>query len=335
MRVLIIGGTKFLGYHLTKALLREGIQVTLFNRGITPDDFGNKVERVTGDRKNYKYFHETFRDAQFDAVVDLIGYDLEDIEVAEKTFRDRIGQYIFISSGQVYLITENDHFPATEEDYFNKLIPCPPGEEADYNYGLKKRQIEDFLEQVHRSRKFPSVRFRCPIIHGSHDYTLRLYSYLLRISDGNPVIFPEAGDKIIRHIYVQDVVNTIFSVLQVESTRGKVFNLAQEDVLTLTELLNLCAQIMNSSVEILEIPEKNLLEYNIPLDISPFSGRWVSYLDPTFAREEIGFQSTPLSEWLPNVISYFMEDYAGDEPGNYRFRPREIQLVNKWKQKLP
>jgi len=60
LKVLIIGGSKFLGYHLTHALLSNDIQVTLFNRGITSDDFGDSVERVVGDRREYKRFYDLF-----------------------------------------------------------------------------------------------------------------------------------------------------------------------------------------------------------------------------------------------------------------------------------
>ncbi len=327
MEALVIGGTRFLGYHLTQALLEAGFRVTLFNRGKTPDDFGEKVNRVVGDRKDYKNFYDTFRKKRYDTVIDLIGYEREDVEVAEKTFRDHVGQYIFISTGQVYLITENRHLPSREEDYFQKLIPCPPGEEQPYEYGLNKRRIEDFLTDAYQSGRFPSVRFRCPIIHGPRDYTLRLYSYLLRVRDGHPLIIPEGGNTIIRHVYVKDVVRAILSVIRIDKTIGKVYNLAQDKVLVLSEFLKLIIELMDGRNPVLEIPNKMLEDYNLPREISPFSGRWVSYLDPSLAEEDIGFSSTPVEEWLFEVIRYFTEEYSGAEPDNYRFRPTENKLT--------
>jgi len=332
MKVLIIGGTRFLGYHLTRALLRENFEVTLFNRGKTRDDFGPEIERIHGDRKDYKHFFDIFRGKKFDVVIDLIGYDLQDAIVAEEAFRDCIGQYIFISTGQVYLITENKHQPARETDYDQDLIECPEGEEAGYNYGLQKRQIEDFLVDAFQSRRFPSVRFRCPIIHGPRDYTLRLYSYLLRIADGNPLIIPEGRDNIIRHVYVADVVGAIKSAMSRESVNGQVFNLAQNEVLVLSEFVARIAGLMERKTEIIEIPPGELLANDVPLDISPFSGKWVSYLDPSLAQQTLDFHSTPLNEWLPVVIKYFMEEYSGSEPDNYRYRTSEIRLVKKWKE---
>ena len=331
MDVLIIGGTRFLGYHLVHRLLQEGVHVTLFHRGIHGDDFGDRVERILGDRKNYKKFYELFHRRRFDVVVDLIGYQPEDVEYAVKTFGDRVGQYIFISTGQVYLVTENWHQPAREEDYYQPLIECPPGEEAAYGYGVQKRACEDLLVEAHQFQHFPVVRFRCPIIQGPRDYTLRLYSYLKRILDGGPVILPEGGDKPIRHIYVQDVVEAIVSVFQVEKTRGKVYNLASEEVIPLRELIQMAARLLEKPVTVFDIPVSLLHEYAIPESISPFSGRWVSVLDPSLAREEIRFRSTPLQQWLSETIRWFVEEYDGPEPDNYRYRPKELELARFWR----
>jgi nucleoside-diphosphate-sugar epimerase len=329
MKILVIGGTRFLGYHLTHALLEGGFKVTLFNRGISPDDFGDRVIRIKGDRQNHQQFYEQFQGQKYDVLIDLIGYHPLELEVAEKTFRDHIGLYVFISTGQVYLVTENKNWPAREEDFYQPLIPCPSGEELPYEYGMKKRECELLLEERFRSRKFPAVRFRCPVIHGPRDYSLRMYSYLLRIQDGYPLIIPENGDKIIRHIYVQDVVKTILKVLPEVSVRGKVFNLAQDEVVTLSKFLTLAAALLKKEIRIVTVSQLELREHSISPDISPFSGRWVSYLDPAYARQEIGFSTTPLPQWIPEVISYFFQQYQGAPPENYQFRNKEKVYLQK------
>jgi nucleoside-diphosphate-sugar epimerase len=333
MNVLVIGGTRFLGYHLIQRLLNEGTKVVLFNRGIHPDDFGDKVERVVGDRKDYKKFYDTFHRRQFDVVVDLIGYDPDDVEVAVKTLKNNIGQYIFISTGQVYLVTKNKHLPSAEKDYYQDIIECPPGEEAAYLYGIRKRHCEDFLEEAFKFQHFPSVRFRCPIIHGERDYTLRLYSYLLRMLDENPLIIPESSDPVIRHVYVKDVVDAIFSVLQVEQTRGKVYNLASEEVLVLAEFLQLASRFVEKPLTIYKIPATILRQNEIPPEISPFSSKWISYLDPSLAQEETNFKPTPIYHWLRETIHWFMYEYDGPEPENFNNRQKEIALAEWWRRK--
>jgi nucleoside-diphosphate-sugar epimerase len=226
-------------------------------------------------------------------------------------------------------VTENTHWPAAEEDIYQPLIQCPTGEELPNDYGVKKRECELLLEERFRSRKFPALRLRCPVIHGARDYTLRLLSYLLRIQDGYPIIIPEHGDKIIRHIYVQDVVQTILKALPKSSMRGKVFNLAQDEVVMLSEFLTLIASLLNKKIKIVTVSKQQLKEHMISTDISPFSGRWVSYLDPGYARQEIGFTSTPLPNWISEVSSYFIRQYQGSLPENYQFRSKEITFLEK------
>jgi len=327
MNILLIGGSKFLGYHLTHALLDHGFKVTLFNRGLSPDDFEDRVERITGNRKDHRQFENQFHRRTFDAVIDLIGYDLEDVKICEQTFRNCIGQYIFISTGQVYLVTENNNLPAKEEDFYQKLIPCPPGEEAAYEYGIKKREIEYFLLDQNIYRNLPTVNLRCPVIHGPRDYTLRFYSYLIRIQDAHPLIIPENGDGIFRHIYVQDVVSAILKILSSSKLRGEAFNLAQKEVLRLSEFLQLIGSFLNIPLDIINIPVSELNKNNLSTDISPFSGKWISYLDPAKAERELGFQSTPVKAWIPLVTEYFFENYQGNVPDNYHHRKREIQLI--------
>jgi 2'-hydroxyisoflavone reductase len=329
MNVLVIGGSRFLNYHLTSALISAGIKVTLFNRGISPDDFGNQVSRIMGNRGDFNNFYHSLKGKHFDVVIDLIGYTPDEVEVVEKTFCNSIGQYIFISTGQVYLVTRNEHLPSRKVDIYQDLIPCPPGEEEAYDYGVNKRAIELFLEKCYKENSFPTLRLRCPIIHGPRDYTLRFYSYLLRINDGYPLFIPETGDTIIRHVYVGDVVNTIMTALHDSRYHGKVYNLAQKEVLKLSQFLELSATFLGKTVEIVKLTQKEFAQYQLPSDISPFSGRWVSYMDTDLAMRELGFMPTPPDIWIPLVARYFLEKYAGPQPDNYRNRQREIDVIDK------
>ena len=327
MKILVMGGSKFLGYHLTHALLDRGYKVSLFNRGLTSDNFQDRVERITGNRQDHRQFENFFHHKNFDAIIDLIGYNLADIKICEQIFRNRIGQYIFISTGQVYLVTENKNQPAKEEDFFQKVIDCPPGEEAAYEYGINKRAIEYFLMDQNIYRNFPSVSLRCPIIHGPRDYTLRFYSYLLRIQDKHPLIIPENGNSIIRHIYVKDVVDIILNILSRSTLRGEAFNVAQKEVCRLSDFIHLLGTYLDIPVEIRNISVSELQKYNLSEKISPFSGRWVSYIDPAKAERELEFHSTPIHKWIPRVIDHFLNNYQGKIPENYLYREREIQFI--------
>jgi nucleoside-diphosphate-sugar epimerase len=104
--ILIIGGTRFVGYQLAWRLLAAGHWVTLLNRGTRPDPFGDRVERLTADRSTPE-FARTLIGRTFDAAVDFAAYTGDDARGAIETLgQDRVGHYILISTGQVYLVRD-------------------------------------------------------------------------------------------------------------------------------------------------------------------------------------------------------------------------------------
>src|SRR6516225_3541302 len=98
MQILLIGGTRFVGYQLAWRLLAADHQVTLLNRGHMPDPFGQRVERLVVDRTTPE-FEQVLRGRSFDAVVDFAAYTGVDARQSVATFGDgRVGHYIVIST---------------------------------------------------------------------------------------------------------------------------------------------------------------------------------------------------------------------------------------------
>src|ERR687887_636556 len=120
MDVLIIGGTRFVGYLVAWRLLARGDRVTLFNRGNLPDPFGDRVRRIRGDRKR-RDFPRLLEGRRFDATVDFA-------------------------------------VPSRESDYDGPLLPHPrdPDELAEWEYGANKRACEDLLADAAKNR-FPEI----------------------------------------------------------------------------------------------------------------------------------------------------------------------------------
>src|SRR5260370_25061499 len=104
IHILIIGGTRNLVLSIAERLLESGNSVTVFNRGITPGDPPRGVERLFGDRSNPKDLQTALRNRTFDAVVDTTLYTGADTAPTIDALKDKTGHYIFISTGQVYLI---------------------------------------------------------------------------------------------------------------------------------------------------------------------------------------------------------------------------------------
>src|SRR5947209_5125046 len=103
MHVLVIGGTRFVGYYLVWRLLAAGHRVTIFSRGILPNPFGARVEHLQGDRTG-DACERLLAGRRFDATVDFAAFRGPDVARLVAALGEGLGHYVLISSGQVYLV---------------------------------------------------------------------------------------------------------------------------------------------------------------------------------------------------------------------------------------
>jgi nucleoside-diphosphate-sugar epimerase len=331
MKILIIGGTRFMGYHLTRKLLEDGHEITLFNRGIMGDDLGARVARVRGDRTDHEDFRRKLKNLSFDVAVDMLSFRAEDSLAAVRTFEGRIGHFVHISTGAVYGVTKNFPCPLREEDFNRELLPEPKGGDEEWRYGFHKRKCEEVLNEAYQRSGFPVMILRLPIVIGERDYTLRAYSYFIRIRDGKPVILPDAGLNASTHIYQGDMVKAVSSNLLNKATFGQAFNLAQEEILTVRSFVLQAAKIMQKNVEIVDIPTDVLEKMELGTDFSPYSRRRPFILSVEKAKRILGYISTPLETWLRRTIFWFEKEYEGGPPQNYAFRDRELAVLSRYR----
>lgn len=334
MRVLIIGGTRLVGYALTWRLIAAGARVTLLNRGLTPDPFGDRIERLVADRTTPD-FAEVLAGRSFDATVDFVAYVADDAHHVVATLgRKRTGHYIFISTGQVYLVREGcpkpPQKPLREEDYEGSIMARPeaPSERAQWDYGVGKRQCEDVLTEAWQKRRFPATRIRIPMVNGERDYDRRLEGYLARMLDGGPILLPDGGKNAVRHVYAGEVARAIAGILGQEKTFGEAYNLSQPENPELVELLTMAAEMLGARPQFIPVSTQRILDHGLDLrNVSPFSGRWMSLLDPRRAEAELGFRHEPLDRSLGKIIASYLAHPPPSPPEGYAHRRDEIALA--------
>ncbi len=327
MKVLIIGGTRFFGYHIARRLIDDGHDVSLFTRGLTADDFGSRVRRITGDRRDREEFRRRLSREEYDVVIDMIAYEAEDSLSAVQTFAGRVGRFIHISTGSVYIVTRDFPCPLREEDFDREVIPRPEEKDDWWLYGFHKRECETVLRQAHEKDGFPVVILRLPIVFGERDYTLRAYSYFLRLEDGRPIILPDSGLNIFTHIYQGDIVRTVAMNLNNPAAVGQAYNLAQSEIMTLRSFILASARILGRSPDLIDVPSAVLESSGLGTSFSPLFTRRPFVLVTEKARRELGFTSTPVMIWLEKTIRWFREEYRGGPPDNYRMRDREVEFA--------
>src|SRR5688572_9422029 len=172
MKLLIIGGTQFLGRHLVDAALARGHEVTLFNRG-THAAGARDVETIIGDR----YMDlARLRDRRWDAVVDTCGYVPRAVTAAAEVLRDAVDRYVFISSQSAYAdvsmrgVDENAPLKQLRSEQLDQANKIDTSGHPSYGalYGGLKALCEQAAEQVMPNRV---LTVRPGLIVGAHDYT--------------------------------------------------------------------------------------------------------------------------------------------------------------------
>jgi len=299
--------------------------VTLFNRGTLPDTLGDRVERLRGDRTTAD-FERLLAGRSFDAAVDFAAYDGTDGRRAAEVLGGRVSHYVVISTGQVYLVREGCPRPAREADYDGPVMPEPADafDRGQWDYGVKKRALEDALARAWATSRFASTRLRIPMVSGERDHFRRLERYLWRMLDGGPVLLPGGGDRVTRHVYSGSVVRAILALLGRSETFGRAYNLAQDETPTLRELLTLVAERLSARVRLVDVPSERIRAASLdPLALSPFSGQWMSFLDPARARAELGFRHEPLGSYLDKIVTSFLAHPPADPPPGYEHRDAE------------
>lgn len=331
MDILIIGGTRNLGHFMVENLLTRGHRLTILNRGITRDELPESVERLRADRTEAAQLERALKGRSFDAVIDNALYKKAEAETAVRLLKGRTSHYIVLSSGQVYLVREGIERPFNESQYVGRVMPPPKPNTYGYEewlYGMDKRHVEDVLNEAHAREGFPSTILRLPMVSSERDHFYRLYAYVLRLNDGGPILAPSTPNFRLRHVYAGDVVRAVTQIVEAGLAKGRAYNISQDETTTLDEYLTVLGRLLGAQPVLVRV-KRDLLEANgfLP-DCSPFSERWMSELDNTLGKRELGVTYTPLPDYLHKIIVSYQEN-PPPPPAGYRRRRAELALYQQ------
>jgi nucleoside-diphosphate-sugar epimerase len=166
------------------------------------------------------------------------------------------------------------------------------------------------------------------MVSGERDYHRRMEGYLFRMLDGGPILLPDGGAQPTRHVYGGEVVRAITSMMGDERTFGEAYNLCQEETPTLAELLGTVADLLGASPRFVSVSSNEITAAGlVPSQVSPFSTRWMSFLDPSKARATLGFHHLPLREYVGRIVAAFVASPPIAPPPGYVHRDQELQLA--------
>ncbi len=328
-RVLIIGGTRNMGYYLSQRLVESGCDLTLLNRGITKDDLPRSIHRLHADRTDHQQMRRALLAKSFDVVVDFVLYRGDEARTVIELLRDQVDHFIFISTGQVYLVREGLARPFHEDDYEGRLMPAPKANSyafEEWTYGVEKRDVEDQLRAAWSSSQFPATILRLPMVNSARDPYHRLFNYYLRLRDGGAILVPETPNYPLNHVYALDVVDIIMQLIDTGQGKGRAYNIAQDERVSHAEFLSILAAIMGAEAQSVAAKRSDLVVGGFMPDCSPFSERWMSDLDNSRSKAELGISYSPLHDYLADIVDYFDSNPIA-LPLTYRRRQAELNYA--------
>jgi len=248
MKVLVIGGTLFIGRLLVDELVKGGHEVSILHRK-PKHDFGRRVENLMADRSDPEAFQEALGSRRFETVFDT-AYDWErgttaaHVEFAVRaTLNDRLSRYIFLSSVAAY------------GDGLNHKESDPLAPESNVNpYIRHKATTERTLFRMHAQRALPLVTFRPPFVYGPRNNYYREQFFWDRLRAGRPIVIPGDGHRLMQFVYVNDLVEAMVRSMTEPRAVGEAFNIGDPKPLTQVEVVERMARAANVEPVLARVP---------------------------------------------------------------------------------
>jgi 2'-hydroxyisoflavone reductase len=320
MRILVLGGTQFLGRHVVELALARGHDVTLFNRGRTRPELFAGVEKLRGDRGGDL---GALRGRSFDAVVDTSGYVPGVVRETIDALAD-VGHYTFVSSISVYADLST---PPTESSPVAELAGDPP-EDWREAYGELKADCEDVARA-----SFPGAFVVRPgLIVGPWDPTGRFTYWPKRLADGGRVLAPAPRDADAQVIDVRDLAGWI--VRGAEGGLAGTFNAVDRPV-SREALIETCRRVAGAEAEIVWVEPSFLAAHGIgewmelPLWLADAAYAGMLSVDPSPAFAS-GLETRPLEETVRDTLAWVAAGEAPVMPDAGLERAKEQLVLDEW-----
>lgn len=329
MNLLIIGGSIFLGKHLTQQAIARGHSVTLFNRGIHNPDLFPEAEKITGDRNSDC---SLLAGRTWDAVIDTCGSFPRQIQMVMDALGGNIGHYTFISSISAF---SDFSKPGMDETGPVGTLEDETVEEVTFeNYGPLKVLCERAVAEAMPGR---ALNIRPGLIVGRDDWSDRFSYWPRRIAGGGEVLVPGKPEAPVQIVDVEDLATWTLTMAEQKKT-GLYSATGPDHELTMADVVEACKNASGSDATFTWIPDDFLLAEQV--------GQWMELPlwiaeDPAMAgfsqvdcRRAIGdgLRFRPLAQTVRAVLEWSATLPPDRQPRAGMAANRERELLAKWHQ---
>lgn len=324
MKLLILGGTKFVGRHLVEAAQARGHEITLFNRGQANPDLFSELEQLRGDRDGDL---GALEGRSWDAVIDTSGYVPRVVRDSATLLADAVGHYTFISSLSVYAdptqggIDEQGAVATLEEE---------TEEITHESYGALKALCEQAVEEAMPGR---ALQIRPGLIVGPFDPTDRFTYWPYRIAQGEEVLAPGDPAQPVQFIDARDLAEWVIRLVE-QGAVGTYNATGPAEPLSIEGFLAACEAVAQGGAALTWVSEAFLLEE----EVEPFRELplWLPAHYELFGRTDCrkaqaaGLRHRPLPETIQDTLAWANTRPAGHEWRAGLSPAREAALLARW-----
>jgi 2'-hydroxyisoflavone reductase len=324
MKVLVIGGTLFIGRLLVEELVKGGHEVTILHRK-PKHDHGRKVENIMADRNDAASLKEAMSGRRFEVVFDN-AYDWErgttaaQVEATVKLMGDRLIRYVFLSSVAAY----GDGLNHKESD------PLAPDYHVD-PYVRHKATTERLLFRMHSQSGLPVVTFRPPFVYGPNNPFYREQFFWDRLRAGRPVVIPGDGHRLMQFAYVQDLVHAMMRSMEEPRAVGEAFNIGDTKPLTQVEVVEKFGKVASADVSLARVPRDVIVSLGGSVMEEPYY--FGEYFDLPPITMNIGkvtrmlkMKLTPFETGLKETFKWYMRNHKARTNG-FEFDDKLLALA--------
>jgi 2'-hydroxyisoflavone reductase len=342
MKLLIIGGTRFIGPHLVASALANGAEVTVFNRGQEVSRPLADVETVYGDRR---VDLNRLAGRHWDAVVDTCGFLPRTVRAAAQFFSEAVDRYVFVSSQSVYADVS---VVGVDESSTTKTLTDEQLEKADqidssaqtsaFTYGDLYGGLKALSEQaVADAMPGRGVLVRPGLIVGPDDYTDRFTYWVMRVARGGEVLAPGRPDRFVQFIDVRDLAELIIKMI--EGGASGVYNVnGPAATTTMESVLETAKSVSGSDASFTWLSESFLQQEGVaawselPLWLGEDSRPQLKgFMFASTARaQNAGLTIRPLADTIRDTLAWYRSNRIDEELRAGMNSDREELLLRKW-----
>ena len=336
MKILIIGGTRFIGPSVVKKLHEQGHTIVLFHRGKSKTNLPEDIPHILGDRNNLADFRNEFAEVKPELVLDMAPITEKHAQSVVEVFRGITERVVAISSQDVYQayglllgIEKGDVQPTpADEDGALRTKFFPYRQDKPRPDDDPRKILDDYdkilVERVIMSdEELEGTVLRLPMVYGPLDYQHRLYSYVKRMNDKRPAIIMERSMADWRSSvgYVENVADAIVLAISSPQARNRIYNVAEPDNFSQAEWVKKIGEVFgwHGKVVVLpkeQLPEKMHADFRAEQDLT---------VDTARIRDELGYKEiVPAYEALKTTIKWELENPpANINPEDYDYKTED------------